>query len=339
MATPWDQAAKSFRPQLSDAVESDALRQLHAIRPWRHFLVLLRQLLVLALAAWVILTWGDRWYAWIPASIAIGLVVFDFTVLLHEVVHETVFKNRRNRWNDVLGHLYALPSGLSYAQFRRWHLDHHDNLGTTDRDPKRAHLTPKIVKRGYKALYLTPALFPIYFRAARKAAAGYEPELRARIRRQRLAAIALHVAIPVTLGLTLGWILALKLHILPVFVVFPVAFTVNRLGQHYDVDPEDPAHWGTLIRPSPLWWDRIFLWSNYHLEHHYFPRVPMYNLPRLHRMLRGFFEARGIEARSYGGLLWDWFVRNKAPHTDWSTAPDPGTDTRPQAYGPVGSPR
>ena len=64
---------------------------------------------------------------------------------------------------------------------------------------------------------------------------------------------------------------------LPYLVVFPAAFALNRLGQHYDIDPDDVARWSTRMRPSILW-DFVFLWSNYHLEHHYFPRVPFYNL-------------------------------------------------------------
>jgi fatty acid desaturase len=318
MATHWDNAASSFRADLSRAVDADVLRALHRVRPWRHALVVLRQLALLAASVWVIATWGERWYAWIPASVVIGFVIFDFTVLVHEVVHEVVVRERKSRWHRVLGVLYALPSGLSFAQFRRWHLDHHDNLGTPDKDPKRHSLTPKIVTRAYKALYFTAALFPIYFRAARREAGAYEPALKRRIAWERRAAILLHLAIPALLWWKLGPAMALKLHLLPVFVVFPVAFTINRLGQHYDIDPDDPAHWGTLIRPSPLLWDRVFLWSNYHLEHHYFPRVPFYHLPRLHRALRPFFAERGIRPRTYGGLLWDWLARNRAPHTDWS---------------------
>ena len=96
------------------------------------------------------------------------------------------------------------------------------------------------------------------------------------------------------------------------------AATQVSAEEDYDVDPDDPAHWGTLIRPSPLLWDRVFLWSNYHIEHHYFPRVPFYNLPRLHKHLRGFFEKHDMRPRTYGGLLWDWLIRNRTPHTDWS---------------------
>ena len=320
MATHWDQAAGSFRAELTSLVSADTLKALHRISPLRHAWAVLRHVALGALAVWVILRFGDRWYAWVPASIVIGFVAFGFTVLLHEVVHGLVSRKRRGLVHRLLAHAYAIPSGLSQAQFTRWHLDHHDNLGLDGGetpDPKRTYLSPRRRSRLLKALYFTPALFPIYFRAARQAAASYEPSLRARIARERLAAMALHVAIPIVLGLTLGWGAALKLHLLPVFVVFPVAFTINRLGQHYDIDPSDAAKWGTLIRPSPFFWDPLFLWSNYHLEHHYFPRVPFYNLPRLHRALRPFFAAHGVKPRTYGGLVFDWLVRNKEPHTNW----------------------
>ena len=68
------------------------------------------------------------------------------------------------------------------------------------------------------------------------------------------------------------------------FFIFPIAFTLNRLGQHYDIDPTDPAKWGTLMR-GHWFWDFAFLNSNYHLEHHYFPGVPFYRLPALQRAL------------------------------------------------------
>ena len=319
MIPPYEQAARTFLPDLARELGAERLRALHKLSAGRHFLLTLQQALLLAGAVAVILTWPDRWYAWVPASILIGFIIFSLTTLLHEVVHATVFAERRPLWNRILGHLYAAPSGLSQTQFTRWHLDHHENLGapTGGADPKRTYLSPRRVKRWFKALYMTPALFPIYFRAARKAAATYPPEVQRSIRRERIVAIGLHLAIPIVLTLTLGFSYALKLHLLPVFLVFPVAFTINRLGQHYDVDPADPAAWGTLMRKSPFLWDRLFLNSNYHLEHHYFPRIPCYRMPALRRLLQPFFERRGIRPRTYGGLLYDWFVRNTVPHTRW----------------------
>ena len=74
---------------------------------------------------------------------------------------------------------------------------------------------------------------------------------------------------------------------------FPPAFALNRLGQHYDIDPADAAKWGTLMK-SQWFWNFAFLNSNFHLEHHYFPGVPAYRLPALRGALQPFFDRRGI---------------------------------------------
>ena len=52
-----------------------------------------------------------------------------------------------------------------------------------------------------------------------------------------------------------------------------------------DIDPDDPAKWGTLMR-GHWFWDLAFLNSNYHLEHHMFPLVPYHNLPKLHEAIK-----------------------------------------------------
>src|SRR4029450_1577745 len=113
---------------------------------------------------------------------------------------------------------------------------------------------------------------------------------------------------------------ALRTNIIPVFFVFPIAFTLNRLGQHYDIDPTDPAKWGTLMRGHWLW-DFAFLNSNSPLEHHYFPGVPFYRLPRLQRGLVPFYERKGTRWQTYGRLLYGWVVLNPGPHTAWSRGP------------------
>jgi fatty acid desaturase len=240
-------------------------------------------------------------------------------VLLHEVVHRAVITESSERTYRFLGLLYAMPSGISASQFTKWHLDHHAELGSDTGDPKRHYLSPKRNARWFKLLYFTPALFPIYFRAAAKETASYPDDLRRRIARERLATIVFQLAILFSIAFIAGWFIAWKLYIIPIFFVFPIAFALNRLGQHYDINPDDPAQWSTLIRGT-WFWNAVYLFSNYHLEHHYFPSVPFYNLPRLQRLLLPFYEKRGMTARGYGSLLWNYIVMNRKPHTWWSVA-------------------
>jgi fatty acid desaturase len=310
--------ATQLRAELGRAISREQMRVLHAKSPARHLLVAARQFLFVGLATWGLITFDSPWI-WIPLAFVQGFTIFNFTVLLHEVLHHLVFDIRHPRAERVLALAYAIPSGISATQFTRWHLDHHAELGSAEDDPKRHHLSPKINARWYKLLYATPALFPIYFRAARKETATYPEALRATIRWERRAAIAFHLGAIAVLWWAFGGAAALRAHVIPVFFVFPIAFTLNRLGQHYDIDPSDPAKWGTLMRGS-WFWDFVFINSNYHLEHHYFPGVPFYHLPKLQRALVPFYRKKGMRWQTYRGLIYGWLVLNRAPHTDWSLA-------------------
>jgi fatty acid desaturase len=305
-----------LKERLARAIPRDELRLLHVRSGWKHALVAIRQMVLLAVCS-VLLVRFSHPLVWIPLAIVQGFTIFNFTVLLHEVVHEAVSSRHSTRLTRWLGVLYAFPSGISHLQFTRWHLDHHDNLGSATEDPKRYHLSPRRNARWYKALYFTPALFFIYFRAARRETATYPEGLRARIARERNLTMLGHVAILAALWWWLGPAAMSRVYAVPYFLVFPVAFALNRLGQHYYIQPSDPARWSTLVRSS-LFWNTAFLWSNFHLEHHYFPRVPFYNLPRLHRALRPFYRANGMKPVGYATLMYGWLVKNGAPHSDWS---------------------
>jgi len=311
----YSQHAAALRAELGRAVSRDELRTLHRRSPARHLAVAARQFFLLGLATWGLVRLAHP-IAWVPLALVQGFTVFNFTVLLHEVVHHTVFDRRRPRLERLLALLYAIPSGISASQFTRWHLDHHAELGSAESDPKRHHLSPKRNARWVKLLYCTPVLFPIYFRAARLETATYAPALQQRIRAERLVSVGAHLLALALLWWGFGAGAALRAYVVPVFFVFPVAFTLNRLGQHYDIDPDDPAKWGTLMR-GHWFWDAVFLNSNYHLEHHYFPGVPFYRLPALQRALLPFYARRGMRWQTYRGLLHGWFVQNQVPHTSW----------------------
>lgn len=298
----------------------DALRALHQLSLGQHLAVTAR---VVGLGALGTLGLVQTGYPWLwPFAIAWqGATVFACTVLLHEVVHETampVTLRRRYPWLPrFLAWAYAVPAGLSVSQFTRWHLDHHDHLGSGAEDPKRAHLSPRRNARWLKLLYFTPALFVIYARASGRAVASYPADLRRRIAFERRVAIAVHLALLAALVSGSGWGLALRVQVAPVFLAFPVWFALNRVGQHYDIVPEDPLRWSTRLRRS-WFWEFVFLWSNHHHEHHALPRVPFYRLAELHTRSAPFAARHGLVERTYRQLLWGWLVQNQPPHARWT---------------------
>ncbi|MGN6182320.1 MAG: fatty acid desaturase family protein [Thermoanaerobaculia bacterium] len=315
MATYYAEHAQQLKQDLAREIPIEALRELHQKRPLLHAFIAFANFAAIILGSFASLQL-DRWYFWVPCAFVVGFAVFNCTVLLHEVVHRAVLEKASEPGYRFLGLLYAIPSGISSSQFTRWHLDHHAGLGSDEEDPKRHYLSPKINARWLKFLYFTPALFFIYFRAAAKETASYEPELRKRIQRERLGTIVFQLSVLALIAYFGGWFVAWKLYLVPIVFVFPIAFALNRLGQHYDIDPSDPAKWSTLMRSS-WFWDYAYLFSNYHLEHHYFPGVPFYNLRKLQRLLLPFYEKRGVVAHTYGELVWGYLVMNRKPHTKW----------------------
>lgn len=299
---------------LKQFLERETLKALHRKSPARHFAVAGRQLLLLLVCPILIYHFSTAW-VWVPAAVLLGFTVFSFSVLLHEVVHKCIFNGPHPKAYRTLGLLYGTLSGLSSSQFTRWHLDHHNELGDAQADPKRAYLSPKRNRRWLKLLYCTPALYPIYFRAAAKANAGYPPQLQKKIKKERVLSIGFHLTC-LGLFLYINPLFALKAYVVPVFFIFPIAFTLNRLGQHYVIDPADPAKWSTLVVANPVW-NFLFLWSSYHLEHHYYPAVPFYNLKKLQKTLEPFYRRKNIPAFNYRQLLKLWFIDNHKPHAKW----------------------
>lgn len=317
MSSYYAAHARNLKLELAAMLDKKEIRKLHQVEPWKHFLIVLRQFILLG-GSIVGLVYLENPLYWVPLAFVLGFTIFNFTVLLHEVVHNAVFvPGKKSRiLNRILGLCYAFPSGISASQFTKWHLDHHAELGSSEDDPKRFHLSPKQNKRWLKLLYFTPALFFIYFRAAARETATYKPELQRQIGRERLLTILFQFSLMGLCYFLGGWGVLVRVYIVPVFFVFPIAFALNRMGQHYNIRPEDPAQWSTLVRDS-IFWNFWFLYSNFHLEHHYFPGVPFYNLARLHRLLQPFYAKRSMKAYGYGELFYRYIIRNGKPHTDW----------------------
>src|SRR4026207_1110572 len=157
-------AVDAFKRQLRDAVPHQELKTLHGRSGPRHLAYALRQFAIIGLCGYGLFKLTNP-LVWVPLAVLQGFTFFNMTTLLHEVVHNSVFRSTQRGWERVLGLAYASTSGISASQFTRWHLDHHDNLGDGNDDPKRHWLSPKRNARWYKLLYCKATLLPLYFRA------------------------------------------------------------------------------------------------------------------------------------------------------------------------------
>jgi fatty acid desaturase len=237
-----------------------------------------------------------------PLTIILGIIILGsrqlgFGVLVHECGHGTLFQSRR--LNDFVGDwLAAAPTFNNMRGYIRGHLEHHQLAGSKD-DPDLPNYRDYPISRGRLRRKLWR---DISGRTGWKQAKGIFlgfarlHRLPAEQRQALVRGLVVNVALLAALVyLGVAWL----------YLVWWAAFlTSNRLvsrirqvAEHGAVpdlyDPDARVNTRTVIA-NPL--ERLIfcpLGVNYHLEHHLLASVPIYNLPKMHRLLRsrGYYDS------------------------------------------------
>ena len=244
--------------------------------------------------------WGACVY--IGAVVVIAARQHALMVLVHEAIHKRI---SRTVWvNDALTRLAAaFPVFISLSKWRFIHLYHHQHTQTTD-DPDRAIYARyplgsrpfwRLLARDMSGLNVISTLkyfidLPVVTRDFNRKFLGEERANRYR----QVADMGLFTAFWgmvlsggfVLCGLEFGRYLVLY-WLVPYCTVTQVFFRIRGAIEHGNVpDPENAyRQTRTYFMPAVL---RFFFAPkqvNYHLEHHLYPSVPFYNLPRLHAVL------------------------------------------------------
>jgi len=235
--------------------------------------------------------WALRLLAVIAAAVALNA----FFLLSHEAHHHLLF--RRPAANQVANILLCVPLLHSPSAYRLLHELHHRYLGGPgDPDEYRNYTGDPRVRWALQWVRLTIGtlvympLIPIvaWRRASREDRRSIACEYAAMsaVWLVAFAEVPLRVLLQVWLipGVLVGYVSA-----------------VRALAQHALTDAHDPLLASRSVRSNPIV-SFCLLNENYHLEHHLFPEIPSYNLPRLHALLRPRLPHR-VEARSYSGFL------------------------------------
>jgi fatty acid desaturase len=251
----------------------------------------------------------DVLWVQIPCWIVIGFVLHGFGILMHEGAHRSLF---RTPWLDrVVGFLCGLPVMFSCSSYRATHMLHHQ-FENTARDPDNmAHHFPNPVARAvlYYAwfvigmpLYILVLTFTGPFRARRakeKLACVVEPVL----------IIAFYVTL-FTLSGRYGWgevVANAWGWALPFAVLIANLRGLAEHTQLWHSEPPDPLQ-STRSLESNRFISFFFNNQNYHLEHHLYPGIPWNHLPKVHRLMRPVYEARGASVTAgYSGWLLNAF--------------------------------
>ncbi len=292
---------------------SPLLRDVLQHRPWRVVAdtALCYATIVLAFA---LLARAPTWWGAIIAFLVIGNRQYALSVLTHEGDHRTLFARRRT--NDLFAQAaLCAPVGVDFHGERKNHGRHHQLLATED-DPDRYlySVVDKSTRLDF-VLFLTGlTMFPRALHKALHGGAGpsaptpFAEALKGFVLR-RGATLAAQAMIFLAIWSRFPAWYYLAFWIAPIYPLVFVPHKIRMFCEHaLPVLPDAAADPLRLITFAPGAVERA-LFSPYHLnlhaEHHLWPYVPYYNLPRLQPLLAGRPEV--AVRRSYLGFLVAYF--------------------------------
>jgi len=301
----WRFRLEDLSPELRTQI-----RSFYCIRPWAISILLLHP------AAWIFsIAMMQKWPDW-PVRIA-GIVVIAISVqamgtLMHEALHGNLFRNAfLDRW---VGFALGVPTFFSASAYKVTHLNHH-RYTRSEKDMDEFSYACR-TRRQYIALFYASFLvgsilymFAVPVRAYAMASRG---------NRQRIVAeyslMFLAYATAVSFAFVMRhpeWLLWYWLGPISVAVVLS---NVRALSEHMGTLGDGDAMLKTRTVTSNRLVSFLMLNLNYHLEHHLFPAVPWYNLPKIHQLLKPTYASNGAVVRkSYAAFVLECFLRTPEP--------------------------
>ena len=320
---------EEFKDDYRRALPKALIQELTRRSAWRATRAALEDIAILALAIGAALAYWPNPFITALAVLVIGTRQHALFIITHDAAHYLLYDRR---WlNDLVGRACATPSGLSMCSYRVIHRMHHNNLyGELDPDtalhggyPRgRMYLVRKLLKdlSGLTAwktyayfLFAAPALNTTTNKALRPLDDTSE-RLRTEARRDRNWVIAFHVA-ALAIAAWSGYLLQyLALWVLPLVTVVQAILRLRAIAEHgATTDFSSPLTAArTNLGPAWLRWLLFPHHVNYHIEHHLYASVPMYNLPRLHKEMRRQGVLEGAEVVAFPATLGKIFADRPA---------------------------
>jgi len=301
----WRLRMEDLSPELRTEI-----RSLYRVRPLANMILLLYP------TAWIFsIAVMQRWPVW-PVLIA-GIVVIAFSIqamgsLMHEALHGNLFRSPfLDRW---VGFAVSVPTLFSASAYKVTHLNHH-RYTRSDRDVDEFSYACR-THRQYVALFYASFLVGsiLYMLAVPvKAYAMASANNRRRIFTEySLMLLVYATAASFAIGMNhpewLFWY-----WLAPISVAIVMA-NVRALAEHMGTFGAGDAMLKTRTVTSNRLVSFLMLNLNYHLEHHLFPAVPWYNLPKIHRLLKPLYESRGaVIQQSYTAFVFQTLRRIPDP--------------------------
>jgi fatty acid desaturase len=296
------------------------LAPLTTLSNWRSLAAVAQTAAIIAVAiAFGIWVWPSPW---ILLSIGVvGVQQHALFILAHEAAHYRLFRQRA--LNDTIGRAIGMAGAISMCTYRVIHRLHHNNL-YTDEDPDTAihggyprgtaYLWKKLGQdavgwnawKTFAYFFGAPALNDQTQRATRPLD-DTSPQLRRSARIDRWFVVAFQLLAPLAclgFGGWLGLAQYAAFWLVPMLTVLQPILRLRAICEHgatTDFSSPLTAARSNRTRGGAInVLGRALLFPhhvNYHLEHHLYPAVPHYRLPRLHQLLVEKGALDGAEVR------------------------------------------
>lgn len=265
------------------------LMELSSLSSFRSSLHIVAEWALVLAAIYICRRFWNPWL-YVMAILVIASRQHALMILLHEGAHYRLFRSRTlNDWVSEI--LLGWPVLVSARAYRRNHLAHHQHLNT-DRDPdwarkqndpdwvfpKRLHDLAALLIRDISGVGAI-VLFRLIGKMLSK-----DAEV---TKRFLLVRYGFYVAAIFLVTWTSSVMLVLLYWFVPLFTWLIFIFRIRSIAEHSALSgrSEPYAQTRTTV-PSLL--ERLLIAPKnvgYHLEHHLYPSVPFYRLPKLHALL------------------------------------------------------
>jgi fatty acid desaturase len=273
------------------------IRPLHTLDKRWNFVILLH------FALWLVTAWmavsTNVFVLNIVCYLIGGLALSTLSVLAHESAHNLF--TRHPKIDRRIGLFCGLPILFSAGAYRIVHPIHHAKLRTPE-DPDDFETTAVRFKL-LPLVYILTSLIGVYLYLFYMPIQGYR-----RGSRQQRPGILLECGVIVAMHV-LAWIifparLMVEAWLLPLLVAGQIA-NIRAIAEHGLTTNGNEMTDTRTVATHPV---LSFLMCNinYHIEHHLYPGVPWYNLPKLHRLLQEDYHKAGSSVyTSYFAFVWD----------------------------------
>jgi len=228
-------------------------------------------------------------YLWmIPAMLLHGFTIVTMFAPMHECVHKTAFKTP---WvNEIVGWIAGALCCYNFTYYRRYHTWHHRYTQDVERDPELSDPKPESLLDYFFHLSGLPFWFNKPLELLDLAFGSLEkfpyvaPQTRREIAWSARAQVGLYLALAI-LSVVFRTPVVLWYWLVPALLAQPLLralLIVEHTG--CSLDANGLTNTRTTLASGLV---RFLMWNMpFHAEHHLYPSIPFFCLPKAHQHLR-----------------------------------------------------